>query len=770
MAAPPSFTPVPGPIALVAAPVIPPEGVAFTVPLGPKAGAAVFRRGSNFFVVFDERRPIDLAALRDDSVFGSAYVRELQSGTLVTLQPPPGTGVALAQTATGWKIVVRPDVQAARAIPYAPKDGHLDLPAEAPGNVVSMADPNSGATLLVGTLRRPGQAVLTARRTAEFALLPAVMGVVLEPFADGIALRTVPTGFLVTGGPGGLAITQPTPATEATAAAVHLTRRFKLPSQSTEALSVALARGIADAAATLPGARGPKRRAVASTMLSLGLGAEAQALLLVAAEQDPKEASSPDTIGLTAIGALLAGRLADSSGIDDPRLFGTDEVALWRGIREAMAEEGSPNAAATFMATAPLALQYPPGIRDRILPLVAETLVLGGEPAAAKRLLALAGSAPGLGFARALLKQADGDTPGAITALDALAAGHDQRDRARAVTRAVELRLAAGELDAGKAADALDKLRYAWRGDRRELALRERVADLRQRAGGWRPALVELRSLQTDFPDGAQAIQTHLMGMFMMLLHNEATDGLAPLDLVALVDENADLLKQMPVNEALQARLADRLLALDLPSRAGPLLDKLVASATTPTGRATFGAGLADLRLKEGDAVGALAALAASGASDLDPELAEKRGLLASVAKSRLGDAAGAVASLQGLTGVRADTARAAVYEQAGNWAAAEEVLMTVVGNTIPEAGELNDTHRQLVLRLATATQRSGDRNGLAALRATLGSRLGSGSIADMIRFLTAEPVQAVSDLPRAEREMGLVRAVPAALAALKPP
>ena len=151
VAALPSFTPVPGPIALVAAPVIPPEGVAFTVPLGPKAGAAVFRRGSNFFVVFDERRPIDLAALRDDSVFGSAYVRELQSGTLVTLQPPPGTGVALAQTATGWKIVVRPDVQAARAIPYAPKDGHLDLPAEAPGNVVSMADPNSGATLLVGT-------------------------------------------------------------------------------------------------------------------------------------------------------------------------------------------------------------------------------------------------------------------------------------------------------------------------------------------------------------------------------------------------------------------------------------------------------------------------------------------------------------------------------------------------------------------------------------------------------------------------------------------
>ncbi len=766
--APPPPPPVPGPLALVATTVIPPEGVAFTVPLGPKTGAAAFKRGSSLYVVFDERRPIDLAALHDDPVFGSANVRELQSGTLVTLQPPAGTGVILVQTPTGWKITVRPDVRAARAIPYAPKGGHLDLPAEAPATVVSMADPNTGATLLVGTLRRPGQAVLTGRRTAEFVLLPAIMGVVMEPLADSVALRTVPTGFLVTGGPRGLAITQPTPATEAAAAAVHLTRRFKLSAQSTETLSHALSRGIADAAATLPRARGPKRRAVASTMLSLGMGAEAEALLLVAAEQDPKEAASPDTIGLTAVGALLAGRLADASGIDDPRLFGTDEIALWRGIRQAMQDEGSATAAATFSASAPLALQYPPGIRDRILPLVAETMVLGGEPAAAKRLLALAGGAPGLGFARALLKQADGDAAGALTALDALANSHDQRDRARAAARAVELRLAAGEWDAGKAADALDKLRYAWRGDRRELALRERVADLRQRAGGWRAALTELRALQTDFPDRTQAIQTHLMGMFITLLYSEATDALPPLDLVALVDENADLFKQMPNNEDLQARLADRLMALDLPSRAAALLEKLVSSATSPLGKATFGARLADLRLREGDAAGTLAALSASAAPTLDPELAERRGILASVANSRLGDTAGAIGALAGLTGPRADIARAAVYEQTGNWPAAEDALMSVVGSAIPAAGALDDAQRQLVLRLATAAQRSGDRNGLAALRATLDSRLGAGPIADMIRLLTAEPVQGTADLPRAEREMGLARAVPAALAAFK--
>lgn len=633
-----------------------------------------------------------------------------------------------------------------------------------------MADPDNGATLLVGTLRRPGQAFQTVRRTPEFTLIPASLGVVVEPLADNVALRTVPIGFQITGGPGGLALTAPGPATEAAAAAAHLTRRFQLPAQSAEALKQGLAAGIAATAATPAQARGPKRRAVATAMLSLGMGAEAEAQLRAAAEQDPKEAASADTAGLTAIAALLANRPVDAAAIDDPRLTGTDEIALWRAIRQASADDQSRTAAATFATTAPLALLYPPGIRDRILPKIAETMILGGEAAAAKRLLTLAGDVPGLGYARALLRQADGDAAGALSALDALADGHDQRDRARAATRAVELRLSSGQVDAASAATALDKLRFAWRGDRRELALRERIADLHQQAGAWRVALSDLRSAAADFPGQAQAIQTHLMGMFITILYSQATDALSPLDLVALVDENADLFKSMPANEDLQTRLADRLMALDLPSRAAPLLEKLIDAATTAGARANFGARLATLRLNEGDAVGAVAALNATAATDLEPKLAEQRGIIAANAKSRLGDAAGAIEALAGLTGPAVENTRASVHERAGNWSAAAAALMELVGSGIPPTGELTDAQRQLVLRLATAEQRSGDRNGLAALRATLDARLGSGPVADTIRLLTADPVQGTGDLPRSEREMGLAKAVPAAMAAVRAP
>ena len=132
---------------------------------------------------------------------------------------------------------------------------------------------------------------------------------------------------------------------------------------------------------------------------------------------------------------MLAGRLADADGIADPALNGTDDIALWRAVRQAMQDEGSPSAAAVFASTAPLAMLYPKPIRDRILPLMLETMIQGGEIAPAARLLADRKNDTTLDYARALQQQAEGDTDKALELLDALAAGHDRFNRARASAR-----------------------------------------------------------------------------------------------------------------------------------------------------------------------------------------------------------------------------------------------------------------------------------------------------------------------------------------------
>ncbi|MGE4046848.1 MAG: hypothetical protein AB7F35_18445 [Acetobacteraceae bacterium] len=765
-----------GPVALLARRLPAQPGVpgqdtpAIGIPFGPNVGAASFRRGNAWYVVFDDRRPIDLGALRHDPVFSSASVLVVPGGTVVRLPLAEANHVVLSRLPQAWRIGASRTAGDAHALVPVAADGHLNFAAEAQGRVVSIADPEGGGTLLVGTLRKPGQAVTAGRRTTQFALLPTGQGVVIEALADTIALRSVPSGFQLAGTPNGLLLSPPSLTTDVLLAAARLTRRFQFPAASTEVLAERMHSQMREAALAPPLARGPRRRMAAESMIALGMAAEADALLGVAAAQDPHEAGSADFKGLRAIAAMLAGRLEAASGIEDPRLNGTDEVSFWRAVLMALRQEGSPAAAAIFAGSAPLAFTYPAAMRDRVLPLALETMILGGEIAPAARLLAQREADPALGLARALLAEAKGDIDGALVRYDELANSRDRLLHARANVRAVDLRLASDRIDAAQAADALDKLLYSWRGDWRDLALRERLADLRRKSGNWPAALAVLRDAKADFPAYAADLQSRMQDTFAAMLHDDAADRMAPLEFVMVVENNADLLPASPGSEALENRLADRLLALDLPKRADFVLAKLMQAAQSDTSRAGFGVRLAELRVREGDPAGALSALSASAANDLPAELRQKRILTAAAAQAAGGDTKAALATLAPLETPAAAEARASILERTQDWAGAEQALTELVAETVPPAGELNDAHRRLLLRLATASARAGNDVALAALRAREEPRIGTGPVADMFRLLTADPVRGVGDLKRAQREIGLVRALPAGMKALQSP
>ena len=758
------------PMGLMALPAKAPkgfEGTAIVVPFASSTGAAVFKRNAGTFVVFDERRPVDMSPLHDDPVFGRADVQLLPGGTLLRLPLPPGMFVVLSQTPRGWRIASLKAEPKSQPITPAYADGGITLPAEQPSDVLSMADPDTGASLLVGTTRRPNQAVVSVRRGAEFILPRTSLGVVVEPLSDAVTLKVIPTGYSLTGRSGGLAISPPSAETDAQMDAVYLTRRFEFPTLPTDALLRRLIKQNNDIAMTPPRARGPKRQAAALTMISLGMAAEAESLLKAAAAEDPKLAASPDVAGLTGIAAVLAGRLPESDGLNDPRLTGTDDVALWRAVRQAMLDEGSPAAAAVFASTTPLAMLYPQPISDRILPLIVETLVRGGEVGQAARLLAKHKADVRLAYARALQKAAEGDTDQALALLDEIAAGHDQFDRARAAVRAVELRLSANKITPAQAADALDKLVYAWRGDQRELAVRERIADLRGQSGAWRGALATLRQAEADFPDQAKPVHELLEDAFTKMVASHDMAQMTPIDVVSAIDENADLIPTRDGNPALEEQLAERLLALDLPDRARPVLEKLMKSAASPASKARYGATLAALDEREKSDPAALAVLDASEGQDLPPDLAERRALLRADALARTGNAPAAVALLQALGTPAATQARAAILEQAQDWAGAEQAWSDYAIKSLPETGVLDDGQARALLRLTTAAARAGDDVTLANLRTRYDSRLASGAFADMFRLLTAQPVLGTDDLKRARQESILAQSLPANLKSL---
>ncbi len=567
------------------------------VPSVPQLGVALFRRGRTALIVFDQPIRIDISPLLDDPVFGAAIVQTLQTATVIRL--PLDTTMALSPTRTrdAWHITAVPLEPTLRPIQATVVDDRLVLRANDVGAVISLVDPDTGATLLVGTQRRNGQGVPVLRRSAEFALLPTWQGVAVEPNADTVALRPTPQGFMVAGA---FTLSPSSDIADMLGGSAGLTRHFDFPSQPTAILLRNLRRQVSEAAASAPLARGPHRETVARTMIALGLGAEAGAMLNMAATDDPHAAGSPDNMALTSIAALLAHRPDEANGLIDPRLPAADDIALWRAVRLAQLDPGSAPAAAMFAATLPLLLTYPPEIRDRLLPLVAETLVAGGEIAPAAALLDARKDDPALDLARALLQEAKGDSAGALASYDRLGMSRDRLLHARAAARAVELRLATGAIDAKQAAERLEGLLYSWRGDGHERALRERLAELKARTGSWRAALNLLRDSETLFPDDKIAIRAELTEMFAALLRGDTADSLAPVELVSVVEENADLLPGGPDGDALQAKLADRLVALDLPKRAGPVLEKLMQAATSGVVRAGFGARLAALQASRG--------------------------------------------------------------------------------------------------------------------------------------------------------------------------
>lgn len=777
---PPTATPAPsaeppapeprGPLALVAhrVPAAPNADThAIVLPFADNIGAALFQRESAIMAVFAERRPIDLTHLRDDPVFSSATVHLLSNATLLRLPVPDGRSVSLAPTPQGWRVVVSQTATPRQAIIPTFADGRVTFRAPGAANVVTLSDPDSGATLLVGTVARAGEAVTTERRTVEFNLFVTLRGIVVEPLSDAVSLRVVPNGFVLSGPEEGLALSPPATMTNTMLAAARLTRRFRLPAMPTEGLAQRVLAHVREAASMPPLARGPARKVAAETMVALGMAAEAEALLRVITEQDPKEAASPDTIILKAIAALLAGRPNEARALADPRFGGTDEDALWRAVLLATRQEGSPEAAQLFASTAPLILLYPPTLRDRLLPLALETMVLGGSRTAAEEIMADRPNDPLLRLPDALAKQARGDTDGALKLFDELAQGRDQLARAKASVRAVELRLAKGQIEPAAAADALDRLLYAWRGDWRDLMLRRRIAELRQQSGGWRAALSVLRDARGVFPAYGEQIKAWQQAAFADLVVGNDVDKLDPLELIGLVEENADLLPANEQGDRLRDRLADRLLALELPRRADVVLTRLMQTAPTEMGRVGFGTRLARMRLKEGDAAGALAALGQSSNPDLPPEMKEQRLLISASALGRMGNVNGAMNALNGLDSLAADETRATILEQARDWGGAKRALGSLVRRTVPESGDLDDVQQRVLLRLATAAARAGDETLLSTLREKEATRMPDGPLGDMFRLLTADPVRAVADLGRAKQEIGLARGVPAGLKAL---
>ncbi|MFC7538805.1 hypothetical protein ACFQU2_04135 [Siccirubricoccus deserti] len=350
----------------------------------------------------------------------------------------------------------------------------------------------------------------------------------------------------------------------------------------------------------------------------------------------------------------------------------------------------------------------------------------------------------------------------ALAGYDRIAAGRDRQARARALRRAVELRLAIGQLEPAAAARALETALYAWRGDEEELAARLRLAELRRLAGDPRGAMALLRETEPLFPEGAAALRAGFPGAFVAALEGES-----PLAAVAMFDAYPELLPPGEASEQAVLLLAGRLMALELTDRAAVLLRQATERATGAQ-RASLGMRLASLRLGEGDAAGALAALEQSAVAEVPAPLRRSRTILQAQAEARSGRFSDARDLLRPL-GAEAQEPLAELLVEAQDWPGAAAALGAHLRDSIPPLpAPLDEPQQRLLLRQAAILALAGDEAGAAAVRAEYAPRLPDGPISEAFGALTADPMRGLTDLPRLQQELQVFRSLPRRLEAFR--
>ena len=683
------------------------------LPFSPDVGVAAIRQPSGVVAYFDEARPLDLSAFQADPTFSRATVLMQPNYTELVLPIGPDQTVHFSRAPEGWRLALGDDRASVMNIPIETSKGELHFLISAPGRVLTVPDPASGATLLVGTDRLASSALVPARRSTNFILKRSEIGVFVAALSDRLSLRPIRGGFALFRDDGvDLAFTDRMPPASR-ASLPDQPRSFSVAPGSDRDQVRQLDQQRLAAAEAPARARLSPRLAVAQTMIALGMEREARTVLRVAFADDPDAQADPQARWLRAIAEALSDPERASS-LEDPSLPPTDETRLWRALTSASGRPSTEGDLAAIRTSIPLLLSYPNGLRD-VAASLAAPILLGGASHADLDAIEQLPSISGTTVIKANAVALHGDGAKALARLDALADDRDLKTSSDAILSAALLRARLHLISPASAADTLALHRLDWRATGQEGSVIMQEAELRRLAGQW-PRAVELWREAERRPDLADRARAQITSSLAALADPSVAAKLSPAEFVRVIGDCArELASRSEVATRLAPILADRLATLDLPAHATDVLREVLdATGPGPT-KAAIGAKLASLLMEQNDLAGAHAVLDGSDAPGLPPELDRDRHLLLARVLDQQGAHDEALAAIAHDDSAQARNCRAAIYAAQGRWHEAKLTLSTM-SERFPKDGILQRDQADIVLRLATAASRDGDTDLLLRL------------------------------------------------------
>ncbi len=724
----------------------------------PGAGAravAVFVRGATAWVVLDGVSPIDSQEFK--SVLGDVPL-DASSGSGISVlriglkQPEQ---IAARADGSDLKVVLSPDVAPeAGAIGFVRSDdpGHFALTTILPGatQALKLSDPAVGDTLII-VPSWPGRASPQARNYAELSILPTAAGLVVAPFTDDLDV-SVAAGHVTISRPKGLALASPGQPAILSPAALVQSRSdpcfLDFPSWARVP-----GRSFLDVQRRLrAAASGPKPDEAARAQLQLarfylanGFSAEALGVVNLIQAANTALKSDPQLQTMRAAADFMMGRYRDAGNDIAGAAFDNDRnAAFWRGLIEA-AQLNWGAARKDFALASPAIRRYAPEwqararIADARAALAANAIEIADVDLSRLPNPMPASLAMEAQLARAQLQAAEGRYRGARAVFRSIASSGDERTGAEAAFANVQVGLTARAMSQDAAIDALEELRFRWRGDALELETLRKLGALYFARHRWHQGLATLRIASQNFPNddlGRQA-QDDMRATFESLFLKGAADRMPPVQALALFYDFIDLTPIGPNGDEMIRHMADRLVAVDLLDPAASLLDYQVTKRLDGVARAQVATRLAMIELLDHKPKKALEALRSSQVSGLPPDVTHQRMILQARALAALkqwDQALDMIATDDSPDSVRL---RADINWESGNWDVAGQKAEGLAAPALGDAKPLSGETRAVLLRAAIAYTLAGDETGLDRLRKGFATRMAASPDAQAFAVVT---------------------------------
>ena len=719
-----------------------PTGASLTFRNAPSA--AVFIRGLTAWVVLPNAPAPDIAALKKSLGGFAAQVEGSSSPGLSILRITLKDGNKIASRSDGanLRVLIGRDAEAqASAISFArnqadPKRTSLTTTLPRAGIAVPLTDPASGDTLTV-IPSAPGHAMPAQKVFADFAALPSAQGLVIAAYTDDLAV-TVSDARVTIARPGGMVLTPPQMPVASSPAALagntggpsylDLAQWAKPVGGSFLATQRSMEHDLANLP---PQQRNLARLRLARFFLAQGMAAESLGLINLIQLHDPGLKGDIQLSTMRAAASVQMGRYRDARNELASPMYDADRNALlWRGLADAGLENWR-EAQRELEAAEAVISRYPVEWQVRVLTNHAEAaLALGRVDLADAAMSRLPKAVPPaqsfeVRLVKARLAAAESRYNVAMPEFAAIEKGGNEKLAARAAYYRTETALIAGMTTPKQAIDALERLRFRWRGDGLELKTLRKLASLYFKDNNWRDGLRTLKVATQNFSgNDARVAQDDMRAAFTNLYLKGAADKLSPVDSLAMFYDNIDLTPIGPDGDEMIRRMSDRLVAVDLLGPASDLLAYQVEKRLEGVAKAQVATRLAAVQLMNRKPDLAISSLRSSQITGLPDDVIHARLILEARAFAALKQYDNALDLLGVDQGADTRQLRADIYWESGNWAVAGQKIEEMLGARFSDPVALTAAERTDVLRTAVAYSLANDEKSLERLRTNFTAKL----------------------------------------------